>query len=63
MGKIEIEAFFVLVGFIIGIVLVNSIQGPPKTIYIYPTLENIDKTTYIDDNGVCYRYYAEPLTQ
>jgi hypothetical protein len=32
-----------------------------KTVYMYPTLQNAGKITYIDNNNVCYRYEAQEI--
>jgi uncharacterized protein YoxC len=37
-------------------ILVILIRTEPNTVVIGPTLDNAGKITYVDKNGVCYRY-------
>lgn len=39
-------------------VLYSYITTKVETVLKYPTLENINNITYIDDSGVCYKYKA-----
>lgn len=55
---IKVEIFYIILGLAIGIFIVYIITPPPKVIIKYPTLNNIHDTTYIDENGQCYKYYA-----
>uniref|UniRef100_A0A6C0LQB3 Uncharacterized protein n=1 Tax=viral metagenome TaxID=1070528 RepID=A0A6C0LQB3_9ZZZZ len=54
----RVEIFFILLGLFIGIFVVYVTTPLPKIVYKYPTIENIQNTTYIDEKGQCYRYYA-----
>jgi hypothetical protein len=56
---INIYAF--LGAFIIGIIYIMISAPKPQTIYMYPTLQNAGKITYIDDKNVCYRYEAQEI--
>ena len=51
--------------FIIGLIfgyLAMYLFAPEKKIIIkYPTLQNIGKVTYVDGNGVHYKYKKVPL--
>jgi len=47
--------YFVL-GLFIGFMMVYILAPPPKVIIKHPTPKNINKTTYVDGNNVCYRY-------
>jgi hypothetical protein len=40
----------------VGFLIVYALAPKPKIIVKYPTLDNVGKTLYSDDNGVCYRY-------
>ena len=57
----KIEIFFVLLGLFLGFFIIYLTASPPKVILKYPTIENIQTTTYIDENGQCYRYYAKEI--
>lgn len=59
MAKVEI--FYIFVGLFLGLFLVYIITPPPRVILKYPTLENIQNTTYVDETGQCYRYYAKEI--
>lgn len=52
-----ITAVLVCVGLLAGFVLINWTTCK-KIIYKFPTLANMDNTTYRDDEGKCYKYYA-----
>jgi len=58
---IKVEFFYIILGLFIGFFIIYVITPPPKVILKYPTLENIDSTTYIDENGQCYKYYAKEV--
>ena len=55
----KIDIFFLLLGLFIGFFLVYVTSPSPKIILKYPTLDNINNTTYVDEKGKCYRYYAK----
>lgn len=59
---ISIDFFYIFVGFCVGLLIVNMISSPPKLIMKYPTLENIKDTVYVDDDGKCYKYYAQEIS-
>ena len=54
--KIRIMA--VMIGILIGLLAIQMMTKPPQIVFKYPTLDNIYTTTYIDDDDVCYKYYA-----
>jgi hypothetical protein len=53
--------FFIALG--IGIFLVYILNPIQKIVHKYPTLENAGKTTYLDDEGVCYKYHTEEVSK
>ena len=55
---IKIDIFFILLGLCLGFFVVYVTAPAPKIIMKYPTVDNIQDTTYVDENGVCYKYYA-----
>lgn len=55
---IKVEIFFILLGLCLGLFIVYIITPPPRIILKYPTIDNIQNTTYIDENGQCYKYFA-----
>ena len=57
----QVSIFYIILGLILGFVFIYITLPAPKTILKYPTIENIQNTTYIDENGQCYRYYVKEL--
>ena len=55
----KITLFYFLVSLFIGIMILYIIHPQPKIIIKYPTIDNIDKNVYKDDNGTCYQYIKE----
>ena len=61
LSYIDPLVFFIALG--IGIFIAYVINPAPKLVYKYPTVDNSEKTTYLDDEGVCYKYKAEEIPQ
>lgn len=57
----SIDLVYVILGMVIGYFLVYITNTTPKVVIKYPRLDNIETTTYVDDNGVCYKYYAKEI--
>lgn len=57
----KVEIFYIILGLAIGFFIIYITAPQPKVILKYPTIENIATTTYIDDNGQCYKYYAQEI--
>jgi hypothetical protein len=55
---IKVEIFYIILGIFLGFFIIYITASPPKIILKYPTIENIQNTTYVDENGQCYKYYA-----
>lgn len=55
---IKVEIFYIILGLFLGFFIIYITAPPPKIILKYPTIENIQNTTYVDESGQCYRYYA-----
>ena len=53
---IKIDIFYFFISLFIGFILVYITSPIPKIILKSPTLENISKTKFIDENNVCYKY-------
>jgi hypothetical protein len=47
-------AFFL--AFLVGLVYVYLDKPRVDLVYTYPTPDNIDKVTYTDEAGVCYKF-------
>lgn len=58
---IKIDIFYILLGIILGFTIIYIITPSPKIIIKYPTVDNINSTVYVDDNGMCYKYYAKEI--
>lgn len=58
---LKVEIFFIILGLLIGFLIIYVTTPAPKVILKYPTIENIQDTTYIDENGQCYKYYAKEV--
>lgn len=56
-----IKPFYFFVGLFIGFLIMYCLQSKPKVIIREPTLENAGKITYVDDNGVYYKYQKEEI--
>ena len=61
MMNIRVEILFIILGFLIGLFIIYIITPPPKIVIKYPTIDNIENTTYVDENNQCYRYYASEI--
>ena len=57
----KIEIFYIILGLALGFFIIYLTTPAPKIILKYPTIENISNTTYIDENGQCYKYYAQEV--
>ncbi len=58
---IKVDIFFILLGLCVGFFIVYVTAPAPKIIMKYPTIENIRDTTYVDENGICYKYFAREV--
>jgi hypothetical protein len=58
---LKVEIFYILLGLFIGLFVIYITTPAPKVILKYPTLDNIQNTTFIDENGQCYKYYAQEI--
>jgi len=54
----KVEIFFIFLGLCLGFFFIYVTASPPKIVLKYPTIDNIEQTTYIDEAGECYKYYA-----
>ncbi len=59
--KISVDLFYILIGLFIGIMVVYATSPVPGIVMKYPTLDTINTTTYVDNVGQCYKYYAEEV--
>ena len=57
----KIIIWYVLLGLFLGFVIVYFMSPKPKLVIKYPTIENIGSTTYVDEKGQCYKYYAKEV--
>jgi uncharacterized protein YoxC len=53
-----IDISMIVLGLFFGIFVVYVISPAPKVVLKYPTLDSIEDTTYVDENGQCYKYFA-----
>lgn len=54
----KVEIFYIILGLFLGFFIIYITSPKPRVILKYPTIENINNTTYIDEKGQCYKYYA-----
>lgn len=57
----KIEIFFLIVGLFIGFFIIYITSSTPQIVIKYPTLENIQNTTFVDNKGRCYKYFAKEI--
>lgn len=57
----EIDLLVVLFGILLGFFITYITSPPPQIVVKYPTIDNIQTTTYVDENGQCYKYFAEEV--
>jgi hypothetical protein len=57
----KINIFFLFVGLFIGFFIIYIIAPSPRVIIKYPTFDDVNRTTFVDDNNQCYRYYAKEV--
>jgi hypothetical protein len=58
-GKLEFFPF--LCGLAVGIFVVYILKPAPMVITRYPNIENVDKVTYRDRNGTCFKYETKTV--
>lgn len=58
---VKVEIFFIILGLFLGFFITYITAPAPKIVIKYPTIENIQSTTYVDENGQCYKYYAREV--
>jgi len=58
----NVNWYVLIFGFVIGLIVVYLTFPATKIIIKYPTLDNINQTTYVDQNGKCYKYYAREIS-
>lgn len=56
---ISVKVF--LISFVIGLFFVYMFGPEMKTIYVYPTPQNIGKIQYKDAAGNCFRYTSKEV--
>ena len=59
--NIRVEILFIIIGFLIGLFIIYMTTPLPRIVVKYPTIDNIENTTYVDERGQCYRYFAEEI--
>jgi hypothetical protein len=58
---IRVNVFYILLGLFLGFFVTYVTAPAPRIIFKYPTVENIQNTTYVDDNYTCYKFYAKEV--
>ena len=58
---IQINLFIFMISLCFGLFMVYVTAPKPQVILKYPTLDNINDMTYIDDENKCYKYVARPI--
>lgn len=54
----KIEIFYIMFGLCLGFFFIYATAPPPKIILKYPTDKNIKNTSYVDENGLVYKYFT-----
>lgn len=57
----KVDILFIMLGLFLGVFIVYVTTPPPRVVLKYPTIDNINNTTYVDNNGQCFRYYAREI--
>ena len=57
--KIDLSYFFLTL--FLGIFIVYVTAPKPRVVIKNPTPSNAGKITYVDDNGVCYKYQKKEI--
>ena len=57
----HIQIVPLIIGIIVGIVGIYFVAPDKNIIYKYPVPENVDKITYKDKNGICYKYQTKKV--
>jgi hypothetical protein len=59
----KIQPFYIFIGLFVGFFFIYVFNPKPKIIIsemndnkVTPSLQNAGKITYVDDDGVCYKY-------
>lgn len=56
---LKINLFYLFIGLFIGFFIVYIITPTPRIVIKHPNFDDINRTTFVDDNNNCYRYYAK----
>lgn len=59
---LRIEILYIILGLLLGFFIVFISSPRPTMITKYPTIDNIQKTRYVDENGTCYKYMAQEVS-
>ncbi len=58
---LNLNLYYFFIAFFLGLFIIYVTSPLPKVIIKYPTLENANNTTYIDNNNVCYKYSPKEI--
>lgn len=58
---LKVNIFYILLGLFLGFFIIYVTTPQPKVVLKYPTIENIQNTTYVDNAGNCFKYYAKEV--
>ncbi len=57
----KITLFYFFMSLFTGILVLYMVHPTPKVIVKYPSIDNLDKNIYEDDQGTCYSYQKEKV--
>ena len=57
----NILPFYFFIALFVGFFITYTFTPAPKIIYKYPTPDNINKVTYIDNVDNCFKYSAQKV--
>lgn len=53
----RLEPLYLILAMLITIAILYAVSPTPEIIIKYPDISQVVSETYVDDQGVCYRYH------
>ena len=58
---IKFSLFYFIISLFFGVLAVYLAQPKAHVVVKYPSIEELEKITYKDDDGVCYKYIKNEI--